>query len=113
MLDSKGTMMRCDCGHILEERETTIAGFTIPAMVCPVCGFVALTMAQAKRLQGLQRLQELMGQEMEIRRVGDSLGILLPEGIAAFGVKEGQKARVDLSNGRHMEIEIETAFVPA
>ncbi len=103
-------MIRCDCGHILEEREVTIAGFSTPAMVCPACGFVTLTLEQARRLQMLQRLQELMGAEREITKVGDSLGILLPQEITEFGVKEGQKAKVDVSNGRRVEIEIETAL---
>ncbi len=113
MLDNEGPKMRCSDGQFLEDREVTIAGFTVPALVCPACGFVTLTKAQAKRLQELQRLQELMGEEAEIRRFGDSLGILLPRGIASFGVKEGQKARIDLSNGRRLEIAIETSLVTA
>jgi hypothetical protein len=113
MLDNEGPKMRCNNGQILEEREVTIAGFTVPAMVCPDCGFVTLTKAQAKRLQELQKLQELMGDETEIRRFGESLGILLPRGIASFGIKEGQKARIDLSNGRCLEIAIETSLVTA
>ncbi len=65
-MDGEGPKMKCDDGWFLEEREVTIAGFTVSAMVCPDCGFVTLTKAQAKRLQELQRLQELMGEDMEI-----------------------------------------------
>ena len=113
MLDRKGPTIRCDCGHNLEEREVTIAGFSVPAMVCPACGFVTLTLEQAKRLQMLQRLQELMGVEKAITRVGSSLGILLPQGVTEFGIREGQKAKVDLSSGRRVEIGIEMALTPA
>lgn len=112
MLDRERPTIRCDCGHIFEEREVSIAGFSTPAMVCPACGFVTLTLEQAKRLQMLQRLQELIGVEREITKIGDSLGILLPQGIAEFGVQEGQKVKVDLSNGRRVEIEIETVLTP-
>jgi len=106
-------MIRCDCGHVLEEREVAIAGFTTLAMVCPHCGFVTLTLEQAKRLQRLQKLQELLGAEREITKIGDSLGILLPREITEFGVEEGQKVKVDLANGRRVAIEIETALALA
>jgi hypothetical protein len=115
MLDNKGTPieMRCENGHTLEVLEVPVAGFTVPAMVCPICGFVTLTLEQAKRLQGLQQLQELLGGETKITRVGDSLGIQLPKGIGDFGIKEGQQVKVDLSNSHQLEFAIETALTPA
>ena len=79
--------IRCDCGGTLETRPQAFDGFTVEALVCPKCGFIALTKDQAKYLMELRRMKEAIGGERKVIRIGNTVGITFPPILVHLGQK--------------------------
>jgi hypothetical protein len=92
---AKERKIKCDCGTVLSVKKTIIAGITTEAMICGTCGFTTLTKDQAKKVLDIKKLQEIMGKERKIIKIGNSLGITLPERIREIGVAVGKKVRIE------------------
>ena len=96
----------CDCGATLEEKETDIEHIRIGALVCPRCGFTTLTKEQARVFRQRLEFHKALDQERQIIRVGNSMGITLPEKLRAFGMRVGKKVRIEAIDERSFKVEM-------
>lgn len=86
--------LTCDCGGIYAKKEVDFEGLRVDAMVCPKCGDETFTLPQAKKIHKLVKLHHLLDKERKIIRIGNSLGITLPESLKEFGVTVGKKVKI-------------------
>ena len=98
--------IKCDCGHHLLEKETEIEHIPIVAMVCPHCGFTTLTKEQAKDFQKLVQLHQALDQERQVIKIGNSMGITLPDKLREFGVSVGKKVRLEAIDGHSFKVKV-------
>jgi len=91
----------CDCGTKLKEGETEIDGVLTLAMVCPKCKFITLTKKQAIEFMRLKELHSIVDGERKIIKIGNSLGLTLPE---AMGLKIGNKVKIKALSKHELKI---------
>ena len=96
----------CDCGKVLVEREVQIDHILAKAMVCPHCGFTTLTKEQAKIFRERLDFHQIIDQEKQIIKIGNSMGITLPEKLHDYGVMVGSKIRIEALDQRSFKVEI-------
>ena len=77
----------CDCGGYLEEKTTSFGIIETGAMVCPKCAFTTLTKEQAQQYMRLKEFHTLIDSERKIIKIGNSIGLTLPDGLREFGAK--------------------------
>ncbi len=102
----KERKIKCDCGTCLQPKMAAFEGFEAEAMVCPKCGFTTLTKEQAVRFVRLKTLHEIIDDERKIIRVGNSMGITLPEQLKEFGIKIGAKVRTEALSSKSFKVEL-------
>lgn len=98
--------IKCDCGKTLEEKETIVEHICTAALVCPNCGFTTLTKEQARIFQKRLELHSAVDQEKQIIKIGNSMGITLPEKLRDFGLRIGQKVRLEAINERSFKVDL-------
>jgi len=86
--------LTCDCGGIYETKEVNYKGFRVKATVCQKCGARMFNIPQARKLYNLIKLHNLLDKERKIVRIGNSLGITLPESLKEFGIEVGRKVKI-------------------
>ncbi len=86
----KNLKIRCDCGGVFQAKPQEFEGFEIEALVCSKCGFVTLTKEQAKVLMELRRMEEALGENKKVIRIGNTYGVTFPPVL----VHQGQKVNV-------------------
>ncbi|MBI2647222.1 hypothetical protein HYW99_01985, partial [Candidatus Woesearchaeota archaeon] len=92
---AKERKIRCDCGEILEEKTAKFDHFKTEAMVCPNCGFITLTKEQADNYVKLKQLHQIIDAERKIIKIGNSMGLTLPDRLQDFGAKIGKKVKIE------------------
>ncbi|MFH0798105.1 MAG: hypothetical protein V1906_01700 [Candidatus Woesearchaeota archaeon] len=100
----KKRKLTCDCGNILVETEKDFDGVISEAMVCPKCHFTTLTKDQFEKLIELKKLHEVIDKERRIIKIGNSLGITLPESLRDFGITVGKKVKIEALTRRSLKI---------
>ncbi len=80
--------------------------FETQAMVCPKCGLLTLTREQAEKYSRLKLLHSIIDSERKIIKVGNSMGITLPEQLKDFGLKVGVKVRTSALSCNSFKVEI-------
>ncbi len=103
---AKERKIRCDCGGVLHGSKAKFDGFETESMVCPKCGFTTLTKEQAVKFVRLKMLHEIIDDERKIIRVGNSMGITLPEQLKGFGIKIGAKVRTEALSNKSFKVEL-------
>ena len=98
--------IRCDCGKYLGEREITLNHVRTNALVCPNCNFTTLTKEQATLFQKRIEIHSAVDQEKQIIKIGNSMGITLPEKLREFGIKVGRKVRLEAINEHSFKVEL-------
>ncbi len=98
--------LTCNCGAILEEKETVLDHIYTLAMVCPQCNFTTLTTAQAKIFRNRLDFHHAVDQEKKVIKIGNSMGITLPEKLRDFGVCIGDKVRIEALDEKSFKVEI-------
>lgn len=98
--------IRCDCGNYLKESETEIEHILARAMVCPHCGFTTLTKEQAKEFHKRLEFHKTIDQEKQVIRIGNSMGITLPEKLRDFGISVGKKVKIEAIDDRSFKVQI-------
>ena len=83
-MEKKGKM-KCDCGGQFDVQLHDFDGLKSPAMVCGKCGEATLTKVQARRLMRLKELSMACRGKRKVVRIGNSIGITLPEELAKIG----------------------------
>ena len=94
----------CDCGGVLEEKEVKVDYILTNALVCPRCGFVTLTKEQAKEFRQRLDLHHAVDQERQIIKVGNSMGITLPEKLRTMGIAVGKKVKIEAIDERSFKV---------
>ena len=103
---AKERKIRCDCGTLMEARQAHFEGFDTEAMVCSNCGFITLTKEQAVKYARLRQLHQIIDAERKIIRIGNSMGLTLPEGLKDLGVKVGKKVRTEALGENSFKVEL-------
>lgn len=101
----KERKIKCDCGTFFERRSTDFNGIRTNAMVCPSCNFTTFTKKQAEEYISLKRLHEIVDSEKKVIKIGNSIGITLPEKLKEFGVKLGRKIKIKALSENSIKIE--------
>ena len=96
--------IKCDCGKILVEKKVAFEHLETEAMVCPHCNFTTLTKEQAKKYADLLRLHDVISSERKIVRIGNSMGLILPERLQEFGIKIGKKIRTEAIDDKSFKV---------
>lgn len=102
----KQRKIRCDCGAILQKKEIDIDKVITEAMVCPKCHFTTLTKDQAKAYAKRKDLQDTMRSERKIIRIGNSMGITLPDAFHKLGAKVGMKVSMEAIDDKSIKIQV-------
>src|SRR3989338_5514057 len=92
---AKERKIKCNCGEFLIEKLTIFDHLETEALVCPKCGFVTLTKEQAQRYARLKQLHQVIDAERKIIKIGNSMGLTLPDGLRQFGAKIGKKVKIE------------------
>lgn len=98
--------IKCDCGTYLEEKEVEIEHILTKAMVCPTCTFTTLTKEQAKEFRTRLEFHRIIDEERQVIKIGNSMGITLPEKLHAFGVNIGTKVKIEAIDQHSFKVEI-------
>ena len=105
-MDKKRTL-KCDCGKNLIPEEREFDGLKTEAMACPKCGFVTLTKEQAQNLLQLKDLQSLLGKDRKVIKVGNSIGLTLPDKLKEMGIHVGQKVKIQPIDSHSLSLTFE------
>ena len=92
---AKERKIKCDCREFLIVKKTKFDHFETEAMVCPKCHFTTLTKEQAEKYAKLKQLHQIIDAERKIIKVGNSMGLTLPDRLQDFGAKIGKKVRIE------------------
>ena len=103
---AKERKIKCDCGGFLVDKLTKFEDFETKAMVCPKCNFITLTKEQAEKYVKLKQLHQIIDAERKIIKIGNSMGLTLPEGLQDFGAKIGKKVRIEALSSKSFKVEL-------
>lgn len=102
---AKKRKIMCDCGGYLEEKTTLFDNIETGAMVCPKCAFTTLTKEQAQQYMRLKEFHTLIDSERKIIKIGNSIGLTLPDGLREFGAKAGSKVKTEALGPMSFKVE--------
>lgn len=97
----KGRKIKCDCGKFFEEKEVKVGDIATKAMVCPGCGHVTFTKEQAIEYGKLKEIHSMIDGRRKIIRIGNSIGITLPE---SLGLKPGKKVMTKTIDSKSFKV---------
>ena len=103
---AKERKIKCDCGGFLVEKKTKFDNFETDAMVCPKCSFTTLTKDQAEKYVKLKQLHQIIDAERKIIKIGNSMGLTLPDKLRDFGAKVGKKVKIEALTPYSFKVEI-------
>lgn len=103
---AKERKIKCDCGEFLVEKKIKFDNFDTEAMVCPKCNFTTLTKEQAEKYAKLKQLHQIIDAERKIIRVGNSMGLTLPDRLQEFGAKIGKKVKTEALTPNSFKVEL-------
>ncbi len=104
---AKERTMTCDCGERLRRAQAKFGVIETEAMVCPNCKFTTLTKPQAEDYVRLKLLHQIIDAERKIIKVGNSMGLTLPDRLREFGAKVGKKIRIEALGPTSFKVELE------
>src|SRR3989344_543095 len=96
----------CDCGGHLENKIVEFDSIKTEAMVCSKCNFTTLTKEQAQKYVKLKQLHSILDAERRIIKIGNSMGLTLPDQLQEFGVKVGKKIRIEALTSSSFKVEL-------
>ncbi len=91
----KESKIMCDRGSYLGEKIAKFDNFETEAMVCPKCGFLTLTREQAEKYVRMKQLHQIIDAERKIIKIGNSMGLTLPDKLRDFGIRIGKKVKTE------------------
>lgn len=103
---AKKRKIKCDCGGYLEEKSTFFDSIETEAMVCSKCGFTTLTKEQAQKYVKLKQLHQIIDAERKIIKIGNSMGLTLPDRLQDFGAKVGKKIKTEALGLKSFKVEL-------
>lgn len=103
---AKQRKIKCDCGGFLVDKKTTLNHIETEAMVCEKCNFTTLTKEQAEKYAKLIQLHKIIDAERKIIKIGNSMGLTLPDSLKEFGLKVGKKVKTEALGDKAFMVEI-------
>ena len=103
---AKERKIKCDCGEFLKEKGTRFDNFETEAMVCPKCNFTTLTKEQADEYVKLKQLHQVIDADRKIIKIGNSMGLTLPDRLKDFGAKIGKKVKIEALDSKSFKVEL-------
>lgn len=103
---AKERKIRCDCGGYLEEKSILFDNFQTKAMVCLKCGFTTLTKEQAQSYAKLKQLHQIIDAERKIIKIGNSMGLTLPDRLQEFGAKIGGRVKTEALTSHSFKVDL-------
>ena len=103
---AKERKIKCDCGKFLVKKKAQFGHFETEAMVCPNCGFTTLTKDQALEYVKLRQMHQIMDSERKIIKIGNSMGLTLPDELRHFGAKIGKKVKTEALGPNSFKVEL-------
>ena len=100
----KKRQLKCNCGGTFEEKELEIDNLFVIAEKCSKCGEIIFSQKQAEEFLRLKELQDIVTGKRNIIKIGNSMGITLPEKLREFGVKVGSKVKIKATGSRSFEL---------
>lgn len=94
--------LKCECGGLFEAKIKAIDKIPTEVMTCVKCGRLSFTLEQAKYHTRMKLLQARFAKERKVVRLGNSVGVTLPEGFAHIG----QKVQMIPKDEHHLELVI-------
>ena len=93
--------IKCSCGGNLCEEEIKLEGVKTKALVCGKCHKTTFTKEQAVEFAKLKEVQSMIGNERKIIKIGNSIGITLPE---KLGLKVGKKVKTEVIDNKSFKV---------
>ena len=103
MAEKKMKGFGCECGGTFKVKETVVNEVATEAMVCDGCSYTTLTMDQAKYVTHIGLLQARLSKTRKVVRIGNSIGVTLPDEFA----KAGQFVKMVAKGDRTLEITVQ------
>ena len=103
---AKERKIKCDCGGYFEKKTIVFDSFETEAMVCSKCNFTTLTKEQALKYAKLKQLHQIIDAERKIIKIGNSMGLTLPDGLQEFGAKVGKKIKTEALTAHSFKVEL-------
>ena len=94
----------CDCDTEMIEGKAKVEGLYLRAMVCPKCNYKTLTLEQLKEGRAILELHKQLDIKKKISKVGNSLALLLPEGVKRLGMTIGAKVRIEAIDNKSFKV---------
>ena len=104
---AKERKIKCDCGGVLVEKRVPLDNLETEAMVCNKCEFTTLTKEQALRYVKLKQMHQIIDSERKIIKIGNSMGLTLPDRLQEFGAKVGRKVKTVALGPNSFKVEIQ------
>lgn len=92
----KNRKIICDCDTEMVEGRAKIDGCDLSAMICPKCNYKTFTLEQVKEGEKILDMHRSLDLRKKISKVGNSLALLLPEGVKKLGMNFGTKVKIEL-----------------
>jgi len=103
---AKERKITCDCGRTLREEIISLGHIKTEALVCPSCRYTTLTTKQAQKYLRLKLLHDILDKERTIIKIGNSIGITLPDKLKEYGIRAGKKIRLEALSPTSFKIEL-------
>ena len=103
---AKERKIKCDCGSFLAEKKTKFDHIETEAMVCPRCSFTTLTKSQAENFVRLKQMHQIIDAKRKIIKIGNSMGLTLPDKLEEFGAKIGKDVKIEALSPKSFKVEI-------
>ena len=103
---AKERKIKCDCGKFLIGKNVKFDHFETEAMVCPNCNFTTLTKEQAEKYAKLKQLHQIVDAERKIIKIGNSMGLTLPDRLQDFGARIGKKVKIEALGPKSFKVEL-------
>ena len=94
----------CDCDTEMVEGRAKIEGHLLRAMICPKCNYKTFTLDQLREGRAILEMHEHLDMKKKISKVGNSLALLLPEGIKRLGMALGTKVRIEAIDKKSFKV---------
>ena len=106
-MEKKRKNIKCKCGEdYLKTTSEYYTDFEYEVEMCSKCGYKVFTVEQMKKYQNLLKLSTAETSEpRKIIRIGNSLGITLPQIIKNIGLSVGDTAKLKFLSPQRVQID--------
>lgn len=105
---AKERKMICECGGGMKPTNVKWFGVLIPGRKCTLCKEETISSTQSKNLERQVRLRQALQRSRKIVRVGNAMGITLPEELRTIGFKIGKRVKTELLDEQSFKVIVQS-----